>query len=326
MDRIAAIQGAILLLAALTVIAAASTIREHGRERALRNRLLAIARLRHGGPGGVGGKDGETDITGIGRLTLSDRIKALMSRFYARRQTVFLPPGIRLWRTLVHGAAAAAFAWWATEPVLGEAGAALVSLAALVVTPRTVFAASRRKTLEMLLDQLPDAIGLVVRATRAGIPVSESLRMVSVELGEPIAPLFRRIVDETAVGVDLETVLGRASANVRLPEFRFFVVTLTLQRETGGNLTEPLENLADMIRQRRRVRLRTRALTSEARSSAMVLAALPFLAGGGLFLLNPDYGRRLIDEPSGNMMLAMAGGLLVVGIGSMQLLIRRTLS
>lgn len=325
MDRIAAIQGATLLLTVATLAVARSMLVEHRRAKALKDRLAAIAQRGDGAKRDTGADDAP-DITGIGRLTRSDRVKRLMSRFYARRQTVYLPPGIRLWRTLVYGAVAAALAWWTMAPLLGEGGGAAVALTALLVTPRVVFASSRRKTLDALLNQLPDAIGLVVRATRAGIPVSESLRMVCAELGEPIAPLFRRIVDETAVGVDLETVLARASANVRLPEFRFFAVTLVLQRETGGNLTEPLENLADMIRQRRRVRLRTRALTSEARSSAAVLAALPFLAGGGLFVLNPDYARRLIDEPSGNMMLAVAGGLLIVGIGTMQLLIRRTLA
>lgn len=321
MDRIQALQLATLLLGVGTLLFALSTLRAFRRHTALRRRLAALSAEAR-----TVTEDGSPDITGAGSLTLADRVKRRMSRFYARRQTVYLPPGIRLWRALLYAVIAAALCWWLGGPVLGEAGATTAAAVALLVTPRVVFAASRRKTLEALMNQLPDAISLVVRATRAGIPVSESLRMVGTELSEPIAPLFRRIVDETAMGIDLETVLSRAAANVRLPEFRFFVVTLLLQRETGGNLTEPLENLADMIRQRRRVQMRTRALTSEARSSAAVLAALPFLAGGGMAMLNPDYAMRLIDEPSGQTMLAVAGGLLLVGVGSMQLLIRRTLS
>ncbi|KAA0677225.1 type II secretion system F family protein [Roseomonas genomospecies 6] len=321
MDRIQALQLATLLLGVGTLLFALSTLRAFRRRKALRRRLAALSAQARAVV-----EDGSPDITGAGSLTFADRVKRRMSRFYARRQTVYLPPGIRLWRALLAAAVAAALCWWLGGPVLGEAGAMTAAAVALLVTPRVVFAASRRRTLEALMNQLPDAISLVVRATRAGIPVSESLRMVGSELPEPIAPLFRRIVDETAMGIDLETVLGRAAANVRLPEFRFFVVTLLLQRETGGNLTEPLENLADMIRQRRRVQMRTRALTSEARSSAAVLAALPFLAGGGMAMLNPDYAMRLIDEPSGQTMLAVAGGLLLVGVGSMQLLIRRTLS
>lgn len=321
MDRIQALQLATLLLGIGTALFALSTLRALRRRKALRRRLEVLsAQVRSAV------EDGSPDITGTGVLTFADLVKRRMSRFYARRQTVYLPPGIRLWRALLTAAIAAALCWWLGAPVMGDAGAMVTASAALLVTPRIVFAASRRKTLEALMNQLPDAISLVVRATRAGIPVSESLRMVGTELSEPIAPLFRRIVDETALGIDLETVLGRAAANVRLPEFRFFVVTLLLQRETGGNLTEPLENLADMIRQRRRVQLRTRAMTSEARSSAAVLAALPFLAGGGMLLLNPDYAMRLVDEPSGQLMLAAAGALLLVGVGSMQFLIRRTLS
>ncbi|MBK3773183.1 type II secretion system F family protein [Azospirillum sp. YIM DDC1] len=321
MDRIQALQLATLLLGVGTLLFALSTLRAFRRHTALRRRLAALSAEARAVV-----EDGSPDITGAGSLTLADRVKRRMSRFYARRQTVYLPPGIRLWRALLTAVIAAGLCWWLGGPVVGEAGATTAAAVALLVTPRLVFAASRRKTLEALMNQLPDAISLVVRATRAGIPVSESLRMVGSELSEPIAPLFRRIVDETAMGIDLETVLARAAANVRLPEFRFFVVTLLLQRETGGNLTEPLENLADMIRQRRRVQMRTRALTSEARSSAAVLAALPFLAGGGMAMLNPDYAMRLIDEPSGQTMLAVAGGLLLVGVGSMQLLIRRTLS
>lgn len=321
MDRIQALQLATLLLGVGTLLFALSTLRAFRRHTALRRRLAALSAEARAVV-----EDGSPDITGAGALTLADRVKRRMSRFYARRQTVYLPPGIRLWRALLYAVLAAGLCWWLGGPVMGDAGATTAAAVALLVTPRLVFASSRRKTLEALMNQLPDAISLVVRATRAGIPVSESLRMVGTELSEPIAPLFRRIVDETAMGIDLETVLARAAANVRLPEFRFFVVTLLLQRETGGNLTEPLENLADMIRQRRRVQMRTRALTSEARSSAAVLAALPFLAGGGMAMLNPDYAMRLIDEPSGQTMLAVAGALLLVGVGSMQLLIRRTLS
>lgn len=321
MDRVETLQGMALLLAAATLVFAAWTVRDGRRERALKRRLAGIAAVQ-----APSGDTDAPDITGRRRLSPADRIKALMSRFYARRQTVFLPPGIRLWRTLAVGAIVAGLAWWAAGPLLGRTPALVLASLSLAVVPRLVFAASRRKTLEAILQQLPDAIGLVVRATRAGIPVSESLRMVSAELGEPIAPLFRRIVDETAVGVDLETVLERASASVRLPEFRFFVVTLALQRETGGNLTEVLDNLADTIRQRRRVALKGRSLSAEARASALVLAALPFVAGGGLMMLNPDYIRRLVDDATGNVLLAVAGGLLLAGVGSMQVLIRRTLS
>ena len=324
MNRLLLLQAATLLLAGSTILFAVSTVREGRRRKALRERLAMVAQGERTDGAKTDGSD--TDITGKGAVTLADRVKLRMSRFYARRQTVYLPPGIRLWRALLYATVVAGLCWWMSGPLLGDVGAAALAALALLVTPRLVFASSRRKTLDALLNQLPDAIGLVVRATRAGIPVSESLRMVSVELSEPVAPLFRRIVDETAMGVDLDTVLGRAAANVRLPEFRFFVVTLLLQRETGGNLTEPLDNLADMIRQRRRVQMRSRALTSEARSSAAVLAALPFLAGGGLWALNPDYAARLIGEPSGHMMLALAGGLLVTGVATMQILIRRTLS
>ncbi|NUB16831.1 hypothetical protein GAY28_32960 [Azospirillum brasilense] len=190
MDRIQALQLATTLLGVGTLLFALSTLRAFRRHTALRRRLAALSAEARAVV-----EDGSPDITGAGSLTLADRVKRRMSRFYARRQTVYLPPGIRLWRALLYAVIAAGLCWWLGGPVMGDAGATTAAAVARLVTPRLVFAASRRKTREALMNQLPDAISLVVRATRAGIPVSESLRMVGTELSEPIAPLFRRIVD-----------------------------------------------------------------------------------------------------------------------------------
>ena len=217
---------------------------------------------------------------------------------------------------------------WATGPFGGFPAAAVLGVAAggAVIGARLVFTRARRAVNDRLLDQFPDAIGLIVRAVRAGVPVTEGIRIVSAELPAPVGPEFRRVVDELAVGVDLETALWALAARTGLPEYRFFVVTVVLQRETGGNLTETLDNLADVIRKRRAVRQRAHALSAEARTSTYVLAALPFVSGAGLYVINPDYLTRLFTDPQGKLLLAAAATSLTLGLVTMKMLIRRALS
>lgn len=240
-------------------------------------------------------------------------------------------PGARgplLVRAAAAGIAASAFGAWATGPFGGFPAAAVLGVAAggAVIGARLVFTRARRAVNDRLLDQFPDAIGLIVRAVRAGVPVTEGIRIVSAELPAPVGPEFRRVVDELAVGVDLETALWALAARTGLPEYRFFVVTIVLQRETGGNLTETLDNLADVIRKRRAVRQRAHALSAEARTSTYVLAALPFVSGAGLYVINPDYLTRLFTDPQGKLLLAAAATSLTLGLVTMKMLIRRALS
>ncbi len=216
---------------------------------------------------------------------------------------------------------------WVANLLLGTSGVTrlLVALGAGYGALRWAHANRKAAHLARLLEQFPDALGLVVRAVRAGVPVAEGIKMVAAELPAPIGREFRQVADAIAIGTDLEQALWDLARRTGLPEFRFFVVTVVLQRETGGNLTETLDNLADVIRKRRAVRQRAKALTAEARMSIMVLAVLPFVAGGGLWLINPDYLLKLFTTAEGRGLLAAALCSLGVGLGSMHLLIKRTL-
>ncbi|GEO40565.1 tight adherence protein B [Skermanella aerolata] len=226
------------------------------------------------------------------------------------------------------GLAGALAAGWIAGPFVGLPSAVMMAAAAggAMLGARFVFGRARRALAERLLDQFPDAIGLIVRAVRAGVPVTEGIRIVSAEMPAPAGPEFKRVIDELSVGVDLETALWSLATRTGLPEYRFFVVTIVLQRETGGNLTETLDNLADVIRKRRAVRQRAHALSAEARTSTYVLAALPFITGGGLYVINPDYLARLFTTSDGKLMLAAAAVSLACGLGSMSMLIRKALS
>jgi tight adherence protein B len=175
------------------------------------------------------------------------------------------------------------------------------------------------------LDSFPDALDLIVRAVRAGLPLPEAIDAVAREIRSPVAIEFRRIMDEVRIGAELEQALHCAAARIRAPDFRFFMVSLLLQRQTGGGIAETLANLSAIIRQRRALRQKARALTAEAQSSAAIVAVMPFVAGAGLFLINRDLMWTLILDPRGRLMLGLAVVSSLSGIIAMQVMIKKNL-
>ena len=169
------------------------------------------------------------------------------------------------------------------------------------------------------LAQLPEAIDLIVRASQAGVPAGHSIRTVGERYDPPLGPEFRRMGDALLLGNDMEEVLDDAALRIEMPDFSFFAVCLLLQRETGGSLAETLENLSGIIRARRDLGLKTKALTAEGRFAGALLSALPFLIIGALMLVNPDYIEVMFKHPTGQLLLWVAAGMLTVGI----LLIRK---
>lgn len=198
-------------------------------------------------------------------------------------------------------------------------------LAALGV-PVLVVVVMYRKLLERFrvrfLNQLPDAMDLIVRASQAGIPATQAIRTVGERFDAPLGPEFRRMGDSLFLGNDLEDVLDDASLRIELPDFAFFTVCLLLQRDTGGSLSETLENLSGIIRARRDLRLKTKALTAEGRLAGAILAALPFCITGALVLINPDYVNVMFETETGQRMLWVAVVMLTLGIVSIRKIAR----
>jgi len=168
----------------------------------------------------------------------------------------------------------------------------------------------------------PDAIDLIVRGLRSGLPISETIAAVGREMADPIGAEFRAVADAVRLGESLEDSLWEATARLDTPEFKFFVISLAIQKETGGNLAETLENLSDILRRRGQMRLKIRAMSSEARASAMILGSLPFIMFGVIYLINPDYEQQLLVDPRGKMMLAAAAGIMSTGIAVMHKMVR----
>lgn len=199
---------------------------------------------------------------------------------------------------------------------------ALSSGAAFVGTTLLVrFQQSRYR--RQFLALFPDALDMISRAVKAGLPVMEAIELSARELAPPVGTEFRRILDEIRVGVEMDEALQQTANRVRLPEFRFFVACIILQRRTGGRLGETLSNLSVLIRQRRVIYLKSRALTAEARATAVVLVVMPFVAVAGLFLVSRQIMLSLFLDSRGRFMLIIAASGLLLGIAIMIGLIRR---
>jgi tight adherence protein B len=202
----------------------------------------------------------------------------------------------------------------------------LVSLpAGWVMLSRNFFGWVENRRRQALLAQFPDALAMIVRSIRVGIPVMEAVRAVSREIPAPTGPEFGRLVDQVAIGSSLEDAVIDMARRSGLAEYRFFATSVALQNQTGGTLSDTLENLADVIRKRAALRAKGHAMTSEARSSAMILAALPFVTGGMLYVLNPTYIMILFTDPTGKSLFTAAVISLGVGLAVIRAIIRKSL-
>jgi tight adherence protein B len=173
------------------------------------------------------------------------------------------------------------------------------------------FACNRRA--KKFTALLPEAIGLMVRGIKSGLPIGETFLVVAQEVPDPVGEEFRRVSDQVRLGQQMERALWDAAKRVDTPEIKFLVVSLSVQRETGGNLAETLENLDTVLRKRRQMKLKVKAMSSEARASAMIVGSLPFIMLAILSGVNPAYIARLFDTTLGNKMLA--GGALAMSTG-----------
>ncbi len=182
-----------------------------------------------------------------------------------------------------------------------------------------VLTARRQK---VFTDQFPEAIDLIVRGLRSGLPAIESINTVGREMDKPIGVEFQAIADAVSFGQTLEEALTDAIPRIDTAEFKFFVVALAVQRETGGNLAETLENLSDVLRKRRQMKKRIKAMASEPKASAWILGCLPFIMFLIIFFVNTGYVMQLFTDPRGHTLI-MAGLISQsIGVGIMAKMVR----
>ena len=162
--------------------------------------------------------------------------------------------------------------------------------------------------------RFPDAIELLVRGLRSGLPISETLGVVAAELPGPVGEEFRSVSDKIKIGKTMDAALQDTADRLGTPEFQFFVISLQIQRETGGNLAETLSNLANVLRGRAQMRLKIKAMASESKASAYIIGSLPFIVFLLINWINHNYMGKFFTDP--RLMAVGGGGMVWMGIGA----------
>ncbi len=163
------------------------------------------------------------------------------------------------------------------------------------------------------ITKFPDGIDLLVRGLRSGLPVTETLGIVSTEIPGPVGSEFKTIIDRMKVGKTMEDALQDTADKLGIAEFNFFTITLAIQRETGGNLAETLSNLANVLRQRAQMKLKIKSMSSESKASAYIIGSLPFLVFAAIMYINPNYMSKFFEDD--RLIVAGLGAGVWMGIG-----------
>jgi len=162
--------------------------------------------------------------------------------------------------------------------------------------------------------KFPDAIELLVRGLRSGLPITETIGVVGAELDGPVGVEFKAITDKMKIGRTMDAALQETADRLGTPEFQFFVITCAIQRETGGNLAETLANLATVLRMRGQMKLKIKAMSSESKASAYIIGSLPFIVFGMIWMINGSYMQGFFLDQ--RLMVAGGGGLIWMGLGA----------
>lgn len=304
MNGIVALALVLLLLSAGAMML--SAMLERRRQRILAQRVKRV--MRPGPPR----PEGKTVFSGA---------KEWIRRLVARPRWLFTVGMKRSWgtsaggvRLLLVGVAAGLALWVLLRLILHLSPLVAVPgvLAGFLLMPRAVLRREQRRAEGRFMELFPDAIDMLVRMIRAGLPVAAAIRTVGQEALPPVSTVFTTVADRIDIGVPFDEALSDMAARMGLTDFSFFSMAVALQRSTGGNLAVTLETFTEIIRKRRALRLKAHAATSEVRVSAFILGALPFLVVGAIAVVAPQYLMPLLYDPRGNIVLGMAlSGLLL---------------
>jgi tight adherence protein B len=171
-----------------------------------------------------------------------------------------------------------------------------------------------KRRIAKFTSKFPDAIELLVRGLRSGLPITETMGVVGSEVDGPVGEEFRAVSDKMKIGRTLDAALQETADRLGTPEFQFFTITIAIQRETGGNLAETLANLADVLRKRAQMKLKIKAMSSESKASALIVGALPFIVFGLVWFINNNYMLNFFQDE--RLMVAGGGGLVWMAIGA----------
>jgi tight adherence protein B len=204
---------------------------------------------------------------------------------------------------------------------LGVIAAALFGFAAGFGLPRWTLSFLKKRRETKFLDRFPDAIDVIVRGIKSGLPLGDSLRVLAAEAPEPILTEFRIILETQAVGVPLGEACAKLFERMPLPESNFFAIVISIQQKSGGNLSEALGNLSKVLRDRKKMKGKIKAMSTEAKASAAIIGSLPVAVMSIVYITSPDYITLLWTERVGQMMLAASAVWMGIGIMVMRKMI-----
>jgi len=192
-----------------------------------------------------------------------------------------------------------------------SAGAFLVGMLGL---PRWFLNFSIKRRQAAFLNAFADAIDIMVRGLRAGLPVADAMKVIGDEIPAPVGPEFLQVVEGQKIGISIDKGIERMYERMPLPEVNFLSIVITIQRQTGGNLSETLGNLSRVLRDRRKMKQKIKAISQEAKASAAIIGALPFVMMGAMMFFNPDYLNPLWHTKIGNILVGGSAVWMVTGI------------
>ena len=286
---------------------------------------------------GSAGRGRANDAGAMRRKQMADTTKALRDREAATRQKRTVGKTIEdrikqaglniplqtFWiASLVIGVAAGGGMFFAgfnkDFQILVSAG---IGFAAAFGVPRWALSMAIKGRQKKFINQFADAIDVIVRGVKSGLPLNECLRMIARESPQPLAGEFQIVVDALAMGVTVPQALDRMDQRTPIQEVNFFNIVLAIQQKAGGNLSEALGNLSNVLRSRKLLREKIKALSSEAKASAMIIGSLPIIVMVLVYMTTPAYIMTLFTSDMGHLILLVAAGLMGAGIYIMRSMI-----
>jgi len=191
--------------------------------------------------------------------------------------------------------------------------AIIAGVAGFLGLPRWILKFLRRRRQQVFLNDFADAIDIMVRGLKSGLPINDAMKVISTETPAPVGPEFLEIVEGQRVGIPIDQGIDRMFERLPLAEVNFLAIVMNIQSKTGGNLSEALSNLSKVLRDRKKMKAKIRAMSQEAKASAAIIGSLPFIIMGVLTVLNPAYLNPLWDTTLGNVMVVGSGVWMLIG-------------
>ena len=266
------------------------------------------------------------------RKTVQDTLKELDQKQKARDRNIKKPPLRMQIRqagmttsverfyvySVICGIVVTLFALFMGAPLIVLPGALVAGIFGL---PRWYIGFKRSRRVKQFLAELPNALDVIVRAVKSGLPLNDGIRLIAAELLEPVRGEFRRIVESQQVGMSIPEAALRMSETMPCPEASFFGIVIQIQQQAGGNLSEALGNLSRVLRDRKKMKARVSALSMEAKASAAIIGALPFIVATMVYIMSPGYILPLFTTSTGNIILGCSAIWMAIGIFVMRKMI-----